>query len=176
MGSLLRGGSTLRGPDSFTLRGVPGDSPVPTVTVEAAVRVFTAEATPRTFTVESSVRTFTVEATLLSLASPSNSLDTVPATVGQGTAEVINWVLDAAPNLAPMQTFTIAGVTLQDLSSRGRPFVTLPDVAEIVGTTIVQTVRGSTLVAGRVYRLVVSYTPTGTGTVVSMGLGIKCVW
>jgi hypothetical protein len=94
-----------------------------------------------------------------------SALDVSPANASIATSEVLPWGFDFAALLNPGESVSAAASTMVDVTNPANPTpVTLTDLPQLpqVGavppytTVVTQTVRGSNLVAGHLYRLSVS--------------------
>ncbi len=99
-------------------------------------------------------------------------LSTIPASVAQASNEDITWGVDVSAQLASGQTVTVPSATLVDTSGGGVP-LTLTDPAASTATTVTQRVR-PILSAGHSYRLILTFTPSGTTNILDAVLGIDC--
>lgn len=134
-----------------------------TLTVTAGARPTTTVAPARPLTAAARTRTLTVEAPAVSL------LETDPELVEQGSNEDIVWGIDVAKQLSGVQTITAVVTTL---TTSGTPVV-LADVPSVNGTRINQRIRAG-LTPGKVYRLTVRFTPSGTTNILESRLKIRC--
>ena len=91
-------------------------------------------------------------------------LTTSPPQIVQTTRETIPWGVDFAARLNPGETASLPTSALVDLSA-GQAMVTLIDPPTILGSVVVQIIRGSALIAGHSYRLDTGVTITASSNI-----------
>jgi hypothetical protein len=108
-------------------------------------------------TFEPQRRSLTVEMSTNLMATP---IDTIPGSVTQATTESFTYTFDFAPNMAVGETIISAATTCTDISVTPTVPVSLPDNPSIntPATSVNQAVRGTSLTAAHVYRVVVTAT------------------
>ena len=111
-------------------------------------------------------------ASYITVLAVKGQVATIPPSYVQTTTEDITWGLDVTPHLAGAQTVTVASAALFDTTTQTA--VALSDSAGVTGNVIAQRVRAGALTANHVYRLTVTFTPSGTTNVIVSALGLAC--
>jgi hypothetical protein len=103
-------------------------------------------------------------------------LDTLPSQIALAVTEQITYAWDTSNYVASTGDTAIEdpSVIMTDVTATPNVVISLPDEPEIDGLQVLQLLKGSSVVAGHNYTLVVSFTGVQSGQVLSMFTNLVC--